>query len=107
MRVKTWVQIEQEVEVDVSIADVMSAIGALCSDDILPMVLGGINQVYSFLRHIGDERIAAMTPAQRKIIGDALREQAARYSDAERRAELAEAANVQETTAQGGIHGKG
>ena len=79
MRVKTWVETSQEVEVEVSIADVMSSIRELAEDDQPSMLLDCISSVWRVLKEIPDARIAAMTDKQREIIGNALRVEAARY----------------------------
>lgn len=80
MRVKTWVETEQEVEVEVSIADMMNAITELEDGDQLPMVLGCISRCVSALRHITDERIAGMNDKQRRVVSDALATEARRFA---------------------------
>lgn len=79
MKVKTWVEFDQEVTVEVSIAEMMSAITELSEDDQAGMVLDCINRVWRCLSGISPERIAAMNDKQRATIGNALAEQAARY----------------------------
>lgn len=79
MKVKTWVQFEQEVDVEVSIADVMSSIASLNESDQLPMVLDCISSVTRVLRNIRTEHIGCMNEKQRELIGTALRAEADRY----------------------------
>jgi hypothetical protein len=79
MRVKTWVETAQEVEVEVSIADMMSTISGLVEGDRMPMLIDCINCVYRVLREIPVAQIDLMTPKQRQVIGDALRVQADRF----------------------------
>jgi len=80
MKVKTWVEFEQEVDVEVSIADVMSAISELAESDQAPMIRDCISSVHRTLNRVPDERIAEMTTQQREIIFKALREQAYRFA---------------------------
>ena len=79
MIVKTWVEISQEVDVDVSIADVMSSIAELADTDQLPMLLDCINRAHQVLREIPAAQIDRMNEKQRAVIGDALRVQAERF----------------------------
>lgn len=83
MIVKTWVEFSQEVDVQVSIAEVIGAIGELADGDQAPMILDCINSVHGFLRRIPDERIAALNEKQRQVIGAALHAQAARFNKPE------------------------
>lgn len=80
MKVKTWVEFEQEVDVEVSIASVMGSIEELGRADELPMLFDCINCVHRVLRGITGEQIGAMTDKQREVIESALKGQAARYS---------------------------
>lgn len=79
MRVKTWVETSQEVEVDVSIAEVMSSIAALADADQVPMLLGCINSVHRVLQSLTAAQIDSLTKKQRAIIGNALRAQSDRF----------------------------
>lgn len=79
MKVKTWVEFEQEVDVEVSIAEVMSSIGALADSDRLQMTFDCINCVHRVLSNIPAERIQQMNDAQRHRIGQALHEQSQRF----------------------------
>jgi hypothetical protein len=79
VKVKTWVEFEQEVEVEVSIADCMSSIEELAEGDRMHMTLDCINRVYGALRRVPTERIEQMNDKQREIIVNGLREQAMRF----------------------------
>jgi GTP1/Obg family GTP-binding protein len=79
VKVKTWVEFEQEVEVDVSMADFMSAIEELADTDKVPMLLDSVSRCYSLLKNIRTEYIGQMTNKQREIIANALQEQANRF----------------------------
>ena len=79
MRIKTWVEIAQEVEVNVAIADMMSSISELSESDRMPMLLECINSVHNVLTGVTGEQIECMTEAQRALIGKALSSQADRY----------------------------
>lgn len=79
MKVKTWIEVEQEVEVEVSIADMMSSIAALATGDREGMYVDCINSVHRVLRSIPDEAIAAMNDKKREIIFSGLRTQAERF----------------------------
>jgi predicted ATPase len=101
MRVKTWVETSQEVEVEVSIAEVMSSISALAEDDQPHMLLDCISAVWRVLQGVPDARIAAMTDRQREIIGNALRTEAARFmppNDADSRGPKGPSAGVHSCT---------
>lgn len=79
MKVKAWVEVEQEVEVEVSIAAMFNAIDELAEDDHPSMILNAISRAYGVLRKVPDKAVAAMNDSQRKLIREALREQAQRY----------------------------
>lgn len=82
MKVKHWLEVAQEVEVDVSIAEVMASIDDLGEEDRPGMLLDCVNRVYAVLRNATDLQIARLLPNQRAIIARALREQAARFDAA-------------------------
>ena len=79
MRVKVWVDVQQEMEFDVSLADVMSTIAHLGESDRLPMILDCINSVWRVLTEIPETQITAMNDKQRDTIATALHAQAERY----------------------------
>ncbi len=81
MMVKAWVEFEQEVEVEVSIADVMSSIAELAQGDQEPMLIDCITRVHRVLKEVPQERIDAMSDKQRSIIHDAFIVQASRFSE--------------------------
>ena len=77
MKARVWV--EQEVEVEVSAADVVAALGDISEPERLPMALGGISTCIGYLRRLPDALVAEMNDKQREIIVASLEEQAARY----------------------------
>ena len=81
MRVKTWVNIEQEVEVDVSARDILNAFAEDEEEPALYYIQRTINNYASFCMRIPDERIAEMSPGARKTIRDWFITQADRYKE--------------------------
>lgn len=79
MIVKTWVEFSQEVDVQVSIADVMSSIEMLDDSDRPQMYLDCVSRVYAVLKNVPAAQIDRMNAKQREIIGNALREQSERF----------------------------
>ena len=82
MKVTTWVETSQEVEVTVSLDDVMAEIGALEAparraeaQSLLSLCVGAVMKV-------PDSVVAEMTDTARKMVADAMREQAERYMPA-------------------------
>jgi hypothetical protein len=78
MRVRTWIEVEQEVEVNVSAADVTQMLSEEPDGDRAAMM--GLNNCAFFMRAIPDTIIAEMSEEKRAIIRGFLEEQAARYS---------------------------
>ena len=80
MKVKAWVEMAQEINVDVSIDDVIAGISSFgepkSAQAALPLLLTCIGVVMK----IPDETVAAMSEAQRKIVAGRLREQAERFA---------------------------
>lgn len=77
---KVWVDVSQEIDTEVSIAEMMSIIAELATGDQPHMILDCVNSVHRTLASITDESIAKMTDKQRDIICSALRAQADRFS---------------------------
>lgn len=69
---------ETEVEVNVSAEEIAEAITQQDHERI-GVVLQGINGCAQWLKAIPDEMIAGMNESHRKIVGDFLREQSARF----------------------------
>jgi hypothetical protein len=79
MIVRTTVSLgEQEVEVPVSIEDIVVALNE--SPDTKGACLTGLNSCAQFLKAVPDAVIAEMTPAQRDTIRSFLAQQADRYT---------------------------
>jgi hypothetical protein len=78
MKILKTVTVDQEVEIDVDTEAIACCIAE--DPDSLRQVMRGINNCASFLKAIPDSLIAELTPAQRQLIEDFLRTQAARYS---------------------------
>jgi hypothetical protein len=77
MKVRTFIQ--QEIEVDVGIDQLFDALQEIPEPERLNYTLGGIGTVHSYLKHIPDNMITAMTEQQRTLIRDGLIKQAGRY----------------------------
>lgn len=89
MRIKTFVNFGQEVEVEIGMGDIRSAL-AECFVTVTADRLGeevpsisdvtrALNTVATFLKALTDQQIAEFNDTQRKVIHDFLAEQAARY----------------------------
>ena len=80
MKVRAWVETAQEIDVNVSIDDVVAEISSFgepkSAHAALPLLLTCIGVVMK----IPDETVAAMSEAQRKIVAGRLREQAERFA---------------------------
>jgi hypothetical protein len=78
VRVKTWVEIEHEVEVEVVLDDVVNEMcGLPNAADELKRTL---NTWHALMSRIPDSLIAQLTSAAREIVRNALLSQAARYA---------------------------
>jgi hypothetical protein len=77
MKVKTFVQIEQEVEVDVTMDDIRAAM----VDEIgtVSAALQLVNRCATSLKAVSDDMIGEMNNAQRELVANFMREQANRY----------------------------
>lgn len=79
MKIEKCVNTDIDIEVDVSLEDIVCAIAEDTSDHRL--VLRGINNAWVFLKAIPDEVIADMTPKQRETIRNAFAEQFQRFHE--------------------------
>lgn len=77
MKIEKTVDVTVDVEVSVSLEDIVSAIWE--SRESLSEVLRGVNNCHSFLKAIPDELLATLNEAQRKTIFDAMTVQVARF----------------------------
>ena len=80
MRVTKFVEMSQEVTVDIGREEIQCALAEAFNDvEGARALLGAINTCAQFLRAITDERLAEMTVSQRKLISEFLADQAARF----------------------------
>lgn len=80
MQIRTTIEISQEVQVEVSLDEVMAEIAALETPERVPEALRLLSLCMGAVMKVPDAILAEMNPAQKKVIVDALREQLARYS---------------------------
>lgn len=79
MQVRTTIEISQEVQVEVSLDEVMAEIASLETPERAPEALRLLSLCMGAVMKVPDTILAEMTPAQKKVIADALRTQLARY----------------------------
>ena len=87
MKVTTWVEFSQEVEIEIGADDVSAALSeafARLARDIDDHpnrydVTGALGAIGQFLRALKDEHIAQLNDAQRKVVRDFLLMQGARF----------------------------
>lgn len=81
MKITKYITVETEVEVDVSTQDIAQHLDYIdCWDDRVAAVLKWLNSIARVFRAIPDAEIVQMTPAQKKLIGEFLKEQAERFA---------------------------
>jgi hypothetical protein len=91
MRVKAWIEISKEIEVDVSVKDISAALdeaftAASGNEPNARNVLLALNDIAQFLKGISDEQIRSMQPSPRALVAEFLGQQAARFAAAGARA---------------------
>lgn len=79
MQVRTTIEISQEVQVEVSLDEVIAEIASLETPERAPEALRLLSLCMGAVMKVPDTILAEMTPAQKKVIADALRTQLARY----------------------------
>ena len=77
MKARVWV--ETEVEVDVSVSDMINALCDMPEPEKLGLAISEISTCLGYLKNLPDDLVAEMNDKQREIIVAALTEQAARY----------------------------
>ena len=77
MKVKTWVEFAQEVDVNVSMDDIRSALSMEASTTKEALQL--VNCCASAIKAVSDQMILEMNDAQRNVIASFFREQAERF----------------------------
>ena len=95
MKVRTWIDVSQEVDVVIDLEDISAAVAESLArvhitDDLdgSPVSLVGftdfINVIAKCLKGVTDEQIALLNEAQRALIRTHLEEQAERYAEVAR-----------------------
>ena len=79
MRIEKWINIDQEIEIELSSEDILLTFDN--DAESLPSVLRGLNDVATFLKGVSDSKIIEMSSGQRKIIMDFLLTEAKRYPE--------------------------
>lgn len=83
MKAKVWVEFEKEIEVDVTISDMMAAISELIPTDQPEFVLNAISTALRVLQGIPQPLLDAIEDKPRGLILQYLRAEIARYERAE------------------------
>jgi len=95
MKVSKWVDMAQEVQIEIGMEDVRAALNEafyeVTREDRLgepgpnnSEIMLAFNNIGGFLRAFTDEQIAQLKPAARKVIGEFLAEQSKRFAAQER-----------------------
>ena len=89
MKVSKWVDMGQEVDVEIGADDIRCALAeafAVATEDRLGEegpnrndVMYALNSIGAFLKGLTDEQIALLSPAQHRIIGEFLYDQSKRF----------------------------
>ena len=77
MKISKWVTYDAEVEVDISLEDIVTAIRE--DTDSLENVLRGLNNTLNFIKAIPDSLIADFNDGQRKVVREYLSKEALRF----------------------------
>lgn len=86
MRITYWLEVQKEIEIDLSAEDISILYRDAYSEDpkaLQKEVLYNLNSVASFLRGVSDEIIGDLSDGQKKIISNFLKEQGARFENAD------------------------
>ena len=78
MKVYKYIEISQEVEIDLSSEDIKTIFDS--DGDSLDDILRGLNGLACFLRGVSESKIAEMTQGQREVVGKFLSIEAERYN---------------------------
>ncbi len=84
MKVKKWITVETEVEVDVDRDDIRAAMledseGCTQGDNPERALMVTLNRIAEFMKAVPDDVIAKLNLAQRKVVGEFFAGQANRY----------------------------
>ena len=80
MRITKWIDIQQEVEIDISWEDINNHLRSMMARQAPHRILGALNDIACFFRSIPSEIISDITDSQRRVIKGFLLEQAERFS---------------------------
>jgi hypothetical protein len=78
MKVRVW--IEQEVEATVTVQEAIEELCAMPEINGRQDLITVLNRCIGALRHVPDDVLSGLEVGTRKIVADALREQAMRYA---------------------------
>jgi hypothetical protein len=81
MRITKWVEVETEVNIDLSREDLECIISSKEAADPLPWIRQHLNDIAQFLKAIPDSKIAEMTAQQRVAINEFLVNQSKRFEE--------------------------
>lgn len=79
IKIRKFVTIEKEIEVEVTAGDIIELLDGLKPDESQRALLETINTAGRIFNAIGDRRIGTLEPAQRKLISKFLAEQSKRF----------------------------
>jgi hypothetical protein len=87
MIIRKWVELREEVEIEISMASIREAMAEAFGEIITPLEPGpaprevkrALNDIAAFLNALTEKQIAALEEPARKIVGSFLAEQSARF----------------------------
>ena len=77
MKVKTWIDYSSEIEVDVSIEDINSAL--MGEDNRYHHICNALNNFATYIKSLDEKSISQLSNSQRKTINNFLIEQSKRF----------------------------
>lgn len=80
MRVTKWIDVSQEVEIEIGTDEIQNAIKGWFDSGADHNVKSALNDIAKFMKCISDEQIEKMGPASKAIVGKFLAEQSARFT---------------------------
>ena len=82
MKVTTWIETAQQVDVEVSLDDVMAELASLDEPQMVKEAMRLLSLCVGGVIKVPDAIVDGMTELQRKTVADAMRAQAERYMPA-------------------------
>ena len=79
MKIHKLINVETEVEVNVTAEDIANAIADCDEFDRVNIVLYGINNIGAYMKAIPDSVVAEMNDAQKQVVAKFLNDQARRF----------------------------